>query len=274
MIAKYSDGTSKPVNNLALYLSNNKAVADIDDRGSVTAGRNGGTFVFARFAKYTTGAEIIVLPKDTPGKPKFKWPVTPENNYVDELVNAKLKKLHIVPSGVCSDEDFVRRAYLDLIGLPPTAEELDRFLKDTAPDKRTKTVDALLSRNEFADVWATKWAETLKLTTDGNNQFGTDRKAILAYYDWIREQMRKNTPLDQFVKAQIASSGSTFDDPASNLYTMLPQGQYDPKAVAQDVAQVFTGMRIQCAQCHNHPFDRWTQDDYYSFVSFFTGVKR
>ena len=274
VIAKYSDGTSKPVNNLALYLSNNKAVADIDDQGQVTAGKNGGTFVFARFSKYTTGAEIIVLPKDAPGKPKFKWTATPENNYIDELVNAKLKNLHIVPSGVCSDEDFVRRAYLDLIGLPPTAEEFDRFLTETAADKRVKIVDALLARPEFADVWATKWAETLKLTTDGNNQFGTDRKAILAYYDWIREQMRKNTPLDQFVKAQIASSGSTFDDPASNLYTMLPQGQYDPKAVAQDVAQVFTGMRIQCAQCHNHPFDRWTQDDYYSFVSFFTGVKR
>jgi hypothetical protein len=132
----------------------------------------------------------------------------------------------------------------------------------------------LLTRDEFNDLWATKWAEMLKIVSDNNSSFGTDRKAAYDYYEWIREQVKKNTPLDKFARMQIASKGSNLQDPAVNLYTMLPQGQYDPKAVAQDVTQIFTGMRIQCAQCHNHPFDRWTQDDYYSFVSFFTGVKR
>ncbi len=269
VVAKYSDGTTRVVNQLALYVTNNKGTADINENGVVTAGKSGDTFVFARFAKYTTGAEIIVLPKE-----KFKWPKVVENNYIDTIVDNKLKNLHITPSEVCGDEEFLRRATLDLTGLPPTPEEYAAFMADKSEDKRTKLVDTLLAKDEFADVWATKWAEILKITTDNGNQFGTDRKAAFAYYDWIREQMRKNVPVDKFVRAQLASTGSTFDEPASNLYTMLPQGQYDPKAVAQDIAQVFTGMRIQCAQCHNHPFDRWTQNDYYSFVSFFTGVKR
>lgn len=269
VVAKYSDGTTRVVNPLALYLTNNKGTADISDQGVVTAGKPGATFVFARFAKYTMGAEVIVLPKD-----KFVWPKLEARNYIDEAVYAKLKNLHILPSKLATDEEFLRRVTLDLTGLLPTPAESAAFAKDTSAAKRAKVVDELMSREAFADLWATKWAETLKITTEGNGQFGTDRKAAFAYYEWIREQMKRNTPLDEFVRAQVSSSGSNFEDPAVNLYTMLPQGQYDAKAVAQDVAQVFTGVRIQCAQCHNHPFDRWTQDDYYSFVSFFTGVKR
>jgi hypothetical protein len=270
VIAKYSDGTSRPVNRLALYLTNNKGTADIDDNGLVTAGKRGDTFVFARFAKYTAGAEVIVLPQDK----NFKWPKVPESNYIDNLEDAKLRQLRILPSGLAPDDEFVRRVYFDLIGLPPTPEEFKSFISSKDKDKRSKLVDALLSRDEFNDLWATKWAEMLKIVSDNNSSFGTDRKAAYNYYEWIREQVKKNTPLDQFARMQIASKGSNLQDPAVNLYTMLPQGQYDPKAVAQDVTQIFTGMRIQCAQCHNHPFDRWTQDDYYSFVSFFTGVKR
>jgi len=269
VIAKYSDGTTRIVNRLALYLTNNKTTADIDDQGNVTAGKRGDTFVFARFAKFTTGAEIIVLP---PGK--FKWPKLASNNYIDDLVYAKLKNLRILPSSLATDEEFLRRAYLDLIGLPPTPAEYERFVKDRARDKRARLIDDLLARDEFADLWATKWAETLKVRSDNNSSFGTDRKAAYEYYEWIRDQVKKDVPLDQFVKTQVSGAGSNLLNPPVNLYTMLPQGQYDPKAVAQDVAQIFTGIRVQCAQCHNHPFDRWTQDDYYGFVSFFTGVKR
>lgn len=270
VVAKYSDGSTRQVSALALYLTNNKTTADINDQGVVSAGKRGDTFVFARFAKYTAGAEVIVLPKD-----KFKWPKIAPNNYIDGLVFAKLQKLHIAPSGLANDEEFLRRAYLDLIGLPPTPAAHDAFVKDRNPTKRAQLIDELMARTEFADVWATQWAETLKLTnTTGNDTAGTDLKAIYSYYDWIRDQMRRDVPLDRFAKTQIQAVGSTFENPAANLYTMLPQGNYDPKAMAQDVTQVFTGVRIQCAQCHNHPFDRWTQDDYYSFVSFFTGVKR
>jgi hypothetical protein len=269
VVAKYSDGTSRVVNDLALYLTNNKSTADIDDHGVVTGGKRGDTFVFARFAKYTVGAEVIVLPDG-----KFKWPKQAPNNYVDELVYSKLQKLRILPSVPASDEQFLRRAYIDVIGIVPTAEEYRRFMADRSPAKRAKLIDALLARDEFNDLWAAKWSEWLKIRSDNNSAFGTDRKAAASYYNWIREQMQKRTPLDQFVKAQVAGAGSNLQNPPVNLYTMLPQGQYDAKAVAQEVAQIFTGMRVQCAQCHNHPFDRWTQEDYYGFVSFFTGVKR
>jgi hypothetical protein len=269
VIAKYSDGTSRAVNNLALYLTNNKNTADIDDNGNVTGGKAGDTFVFARFAKYTVGAEVIVLPEG-----KFKWPKLASNNYIDDLVWAKLQKLRVLPSGPSTDEQFLRRAYLDIVGLSPTPDEYRSFMADRDPAKRARLIDALLARDEFNDLWAAKWSEWLKIRSDSNSAFGTDRKAAAAYYDWIREQMRKHTPLDEFVKAQVAGAGSNLRNPPVNLYTMLPQGQYDAKSVAQDVAQIFTGMRVQCAQCHNHPFDRWTQEDYYGFVSFFTGVKR
>ena len=268
-IARYSDGSTRVVNNLALYLTNNKNAADIDAQGVVTAGKRGDTFVFARFAKYTIGAEMIVLP---PGK--FKWPKTVSNDYIDDLVYAKLKDLRILPSGPASDEEFLRRASLDLIGLPPTPEEYRAFMPDKDPARRPKLIDRLLERDEFADVWATKWAEVLKVAGQNDAANGTDRKAAYQYYEWIRDQMKRNVPLDQFVRAQVAATGSNLRDPAVNLYTMLPAGQYDAKDVAQDVSQLFTGIRVQCAQCHNHPFDRWTQDDYYGFVSFFTGVKR
>ena len=271
VVANYSGRQQRRVvNNLALYLTNNKTVADIDDQGSVTAGDKGDTFVFARFAKFTTGAEVIVLPNDK----DFRWPKVTSNNYIDDLVNAKLKYLRIVPSPLTTDEQFLRRVFLDLAGTLPTVDEYREFLKDGDRDKRAKLVDKLLERDEFADLWAAKWAETLKVVSNGNSAFGTDRKAAYSYYEWIRDQMRRNTHLDQFAREQISSTGSNLNDPQVNLYTMIPQGQYDPKAVALDVAQVFTGVRIQCAQCHNHPFDRWTQEDFYGFVSFFTGVKR
>ncbi len=268
VMAKYSDGSSHDVSKLAIFMTNNKTTADVNENGLVTAGKRGDTYIFARFARYTMGAEIIVLPADA----KFKWPKVPANNYIDELVNSKLEKLRIVPSGLASDEQFLRRAYLDLIGLPPTVAEYEKFMKSP---NRARLVDELMEREEFADLWAAKWSETLKVIGETNTSTtGADRKAANIYYLWIREQMRKNTPLDKFVKMQVASTGSNFDDAPVNLYTMLPSGRYDPKDVAQDIAQLFTGIRIQCSQCHNHPFDRWSMEDYYGFVSFFTGVKR
>ena len=268
VMAKYSDGSSRDVSNLAIFMTNNKTTADVNENGLITAGKRGDTYIFARFAKYTMGAEIIVLPADS----KFKWPKVPTNNYIDELVNSKLEKLRIIPSGIASDEQFLRRAYLDLIGLPPTVAEYQNFMKSP---NRAKLVDELMEREEFADLWAAKWSETLKVVGETNTSTtGADRKAANIYYQWIREQMRKNTPLDKFVRTQVASTGSNFDDAPVNLYTMLPSGRYDPKDVAQDIAQLFTGIRIQCSQCHNHPFDRWSMEDYYGFVSFFVGVKR
>jgi len=270
--ARYSDGSVRDVTHLARFFSNNKTTAEIDDDGLVRGGKPGDTFVFARFSRFNIGAEVIVFARDA----GFAWPEGLEpRNAIDGKVFDRLKKLHLRPSELCTDEQFLRRAYLDLIGLPPTVEEYRRFLASPAADRRDRLVDELIARDEFADLWAARWGEALKVLGDSYTPLASDEKAAEAYYDWIRTQMARNTPLDEFVRAQLTASGTNLVDGPVNLYTMVPQNtRFVPKDFAQDFAQLFTGIRIQCAECHNHPFDRWTMDDYYGLVSCFTGVTR
>jgi len=265
--AKYSDGSVRDVTRLALFMTNNDGVVQVSKEGVVKAGSRGGAFVFARFNKFTVGAEVIVLPTGD----NFQWPSTPEQNYVDTLVFDKLKKLHLAPSELCTDEAFLRRATLDLIGLPPSREEYQKFMDDPSSDKRAKLVDSLLARDEFVDIWTMKWGEMLRIRSANNQpQYGRDAKAMWSYSAWVHDQMAQNRPLDQFVSELVVGKGSNIKSPASNLYT-APE-RLTPLKTAEDVAQVFMGTRIQCAQCHNHPFDRWTMDDYYSFAGFFAGL--
>ncbi len=269
VIAHYSDGTSRDVSQLALYMSNNEAIASIDNQAQISGMKPGGTHVFARFNRFTIGTEIVVLPEG-----EFEWPSTPENNQIDTLVFAKLKELRIVPSGLCTDEQFLRRATVDINGTLPTPEEYARFMQDTSADKRKRLVDALLQRDEFGELWAAQWGEWLRVFTDTNPGSGTAMKAGWNYYHWLREQMINNRPWNELARSLLTGNGSNLRKPASNYYTMLPQGQLSPQKLGEDTAQIFLGLRTQCAQCHNHPFDRWTIDDYYSFTSFFTGVRR
>jgi hypothetical protein len=267
VLAKYSDGSVRDVTRLALFMTNNDAVASIDKSGVIKGGGRGGAFAFARFNKFTVGAEVIVLPADD----GFRWPNPPAANYIDTLVYDKLRKLRMAPSDLCSDEAFLRRVYLDLIGLPPTREEFDRFVSDSDPRKRAKLIDALLDRDEFVDMWSMKWGEMLRIRAANNQpQYGRDAKAMWSYAAWVRDQMAKNRPLNEFVADLVVGSGSNLKSPTSNLYTSTER--ITPQKTAEDLAQVFLGTRIQCAQCHNHPFDRWTMDDYYGFTSFFAGV--
>jgi hypothetical protein len=267
VLAKYSDGSVRDVTRLALFMTNNDSVTSIDKDGVAKGGSRGGAFVFARFNKFTVGSEVIVLP----AADGFRWPETPATNYIDTLVYDKLRKLRMAPSELCSDETFLRRVHLDLIGLPPTREEFDRFVADTDPKKRAKLIDTLLDRDEFVDMWAMKWGEMLRIRAANNQpQFGRDAKAMWSYAAWVREQMAKNRPLNEFVADLVVGSGSNLKSPTSNLYTSTER--LTPQKTAEDLAQVFLGTRIQCAQCHNHPFDRWTMDDYYGFASFFAGV--
>ncbi len=260
--AKYSDGTERDVTGLSLFLSNNDTSAKINPSGLVTAGDRGEAFVMARFATFTVGAQVIALPKGL----QFQWPNVPENNYVDTLVHAKLKKLRITPSEVCSDEVFLRRVTVDIIGVLPTAEEYNRFMGDKDPKKRDKLVDELLGRKEFAELWVLKWAELLQIRSSQQVSY----KAMLLYYNWLQEKIANNVPMDQTVQELLGANGGTFKSPATNYY----QNETDTLKIAENVAQVFMGMRVQCAQCHNHPFDRWTMDDYYAFASFFTQIGR
>jgi hypothetical protein len=267
VMAKYSDGSVRDVTRLALYMTNNEGIAAINTDGVIKGGGRGGAYVFARFSKFTVGSEVIVLPTDD----KFVWPNAPEKNYIDTLVFDKLKKLHLAPSELCSEEAFLRRVYLDLIGLPPSREEYERFLADKDPRKRSKLIDALMDRSEFVDMWSMKWGELLRIRAYNQvPQYGRDAKAMFSYAAWVKEQMEKNRPLNEFVADLLVGGGSNFKSPTANLYTASER--LTPQKTAEDIAQVFLGTRIQCSQCHNHPFDRWTLDDYYGFSAFFAGM--
>lgn len=263
--ALYSDGTDRDVTHLAVFLSNNDVSARVSDTGLVTAAARGEAHLTARFDAFTVGAQVLVIPKGL----QFTFPKVPEHNYIDTLVHAKLKKLRIAPSDVCDDATFLRRVYLDIVGKLPTPEEVRRFVADPSTGKRELIVDELLRRDEFTDLWVMKWAELLQIRSD-NQVLQFSYKSALQYYDWLHDQISRNVPVDQMVRALLTANGGTFENPAANFY----KRERDTLKIAEDTAQVFMGMRIQCAQCHNHPFDRWTMDDYYSFAAFFAQTGR
>ncbi len=260
--AKYSDGTDRDVTSLAYFLTSNDTSAKVSQDGLITAGARGEAYIMARFATFTVGSQFIVLPKGL----QFAWPNVSESNYIDTLVNAKLKRLRIQPSGLCDDETFLRRAYLDIVGVLPTAEEYSRFVGRSEPNKRELLVDELLGRKEFVEMWVMKWAELLQIKSSQQVSY----KAMLLYFNWLQDKIAGNVPMDQMVQDLLSASGGTFKNAATNFY----QIETDRLKVTENVAQVFMGMRLQCAQCHNHPFDRWTMDDYYSFAAFFSQIGR
>ncbi|MGJ8643519.1 MAG: PSD1 and planctomycete cytochrome C domain-containing protein [Luteolibacter sp.] len=265
--AKYSDGSDRDVTTLTSFSSSNDNSVKIDyHSGMAASGERGEAFLLGRFHTFTEGSQAIVVPADLEyERPEFK-----AFNYIDEHIAEKLNKLRIVPSGIASDEAFLRRAFLDIIGLPPTLEDREKFLADASPDKRNKLVDELIDREEFTEMWVMKWAELMQIRTIGNGANSVSYKAALNYHGWLRERIAANMPFNQLVNELLSASGGTFSNPATNFFQM----ENDTLKLTENVAQVFMGTRIQCAQCHNHPFDRWTMDDYYSFASFFSQVKR
>jgi mono/diheme cytochrome c family protein len=265
--AMYSDGSDRDVTTLTAFSSSNDNSVKMDKTsGMATSAERGEAFLLGRFHTFTEGSQAIVVPADL----KYERPEYKPFNYIDNLVAEKLNKLRIVPSGLASDEAFLRRAHLDIVGLPPTPEEHLKFLSDTRPDKRDHLIDELLSRNEFTEMWVMKWAELMQIRTVANGQNTVSYKAALNYYDWLRERIASNMPFNRLVVELLGAKGGTFSSPATNFFQM----EADVLKLTENVAQVFMGTRIQCAQCHNHPFDRWTMDDYYSFAAFFAQVKR
>jgi uncharacterized protein DUF1549/uncharacterized protein DUF1553 len=261
--AKYSDGSVRDVTSLAFFFSNNESSAKISPDGQITAGQRGEAFLMARFGTFNVGAEVIVIPK----KVDVAWHGMPEKNYIDGAINRKLQRLRIVPSEICGDEEFLRRAYIDLVGTLPTPSEHDAFIADTDANKREKLVDMLLTRHEFVDLWVMKWAELLRVRTT-NNQ--VSYKQTLIYYNWLQDKLSHNVPINQIARDILSATGGNFENPPTNYY----EAEIDPLKLAEDTAQVFLGVRIQCAQCHNHPFDRWTMSDYQGFVAFFQQIGR
>lgn len=262
--ATYSDGHNRDITPLAVFISNNDPTAKVSKDGLVTAAKRGEAFVMARYDTFTVGSQVIVIPDAL----QYEKPKLAEHNYIDALVHDKLHRLRILPSDVCDDATFLRRVFLDVVGLLPTEEESAKFFADASPDKRTKLIDDLLSRKEFTEMWVMKWAELLQIRTNPTNQ--VSYKATLLYYNWLKERISSNVPFNKIVQELLASNGGTFTNPATNYF----QIERDTLKVSENVAQVFMGMRLQCAQCHNHPFDRWTMNDYYGFASFFSQIGR
>jgi len=259
--AVYADGTDRDVTTLALFSSNNDNSAAITENGLVTASNRGEAFTMCRYETHTVGSQVLVLPKGM----EYTAPAV-GGNYVDELVGDKLKRLRILPSEICTDEEFLRRVTIDITGSLPTEEEYLQFVNDGDPNKRAALVDRLLERKEFSEIWAMKWAELLMVKSSNQVSY----KSMFLYHSWLTDKVANNVPLDQMVRELLGATGGTFTEPATNYY----QIERDTLKTAENVAQVFMGIRTQCAQCHNHPFDRWTMDDYYSFAAFFSQVGR
>ena len=261
-VATYSDGSTRDVTRLAAFTSNNPGTAAIDDAGNVLAGRRGEAFVMARFDTHTVGSQVLALPEEPRSTRRqrlkettsISWSARSFNNYA------------FLPSGLCTDEEFIRRVTIDITGQLPTEQEYESFINDAGPDKRSALVDRLLERKEFSEIWAMKFAQLLMIKSTNQVSY----KSAFLYANWLTDKFARNVPMDQMVRELLTSTGGTFSSPATNFYEI----ERDTLKTAENVAQVFMGIRTQCAQCHNHPFDRWTMDDYYGFASFFSQVGR
>ena len=244
----------------AEFESNAPNIADVDKRGWVQAGENPGeAAILVRYLGHVAVSRIT-LPR-----PGITFPRPAEANFVDKHVWDKLARLGIPPSGPADDAEFLRRVYLDTIGTLPTAAEAKAFLQDAAPNKRAKLIDALLERPEYADYWSMKWADLLRVDRDAITP-----RAAVAMTRWLRKEIATNRPFDQFAKDILTARGSTSQEGPAGFYVAVGTAE----ELSRNVAQLFCGVRIACAQCHHHPSARWGQDDYFALAGFFSGVVR
>lgn len=260
-LARYSEGGVRDVTNLALYESNDKSMADVSGRGLVKVfDISGNVSVMVRYQ-----GRVAVYRASIPlGAPVENLPAP--RNFVDQHVFANLKVLGIPPSPECDDATFLRRVTLDVAGRLPTAVEATAFLASSDGDKRDAAIDALLRSPDYADYFASKWTALLKNRRDDSS----DIVSNFAFHAWVRDSLLANKPYDQFVRELLAATGTVIGNPPVAWYKRVKE----PKQQIEDVAQLFLGVRMQCAQCHHHPFERWSQDDYYSLAAFFSQVGR
>ena len=260
VVARYSDGREVDVTDHAKFQSNNESLASVQPSGLVRAGDAPGEA--AIMASFMNAVDVfrLVLPR---AKRIEHYPDLPENNFIDRLVFRKLRKLNILPSALADDAEYLRRVYLDVLGTLPTPAEARRFLDDKRLDRRARLVEELLRRPEFADFWALQWADLLRV-----DRSALGPKRAYAYYKWIHDSVAANRPLDEFARQILTAKGQLGEEAPANFYKVANKsGQ-----AAGTLAQVFLGVRIACAECHHHPFDRWSQDDYYGMTAFFSGV--
>lgn len=261
VIAKYPDGSSRDVTREVVFSSNIPDIAIVSKEGLVTGVRRGEAAVLIRYEGLYATTEATVMGDRT----GWVWNHPPEYNFIDQAIDAKLQRMKIVPSSLCTDAEFIRRVSFDLTGVPPTAERLRTFLADPTDSrvKREKLVDELIASPSYADYWANKWADLLQCSSATLGQ-----KGVWVFYNWIRQSIKENKPYDQFVKELLLAEGSAYQDPPANYYRVLRE----PGKIAEDVTQTFLGVRFNCNKCHDHPFERWTQNQYYEFGAYFARV--
>ena len=256
----FEDGKNRDMTRLTVFSSSDPSIADVTPAGLVEFKRPGEIAVLCRYLEQMISVRITYLePREG-----FVWTNPPENNLVDTHVYAKLKLMNIIPSELCTEDEFCRRSYLDCVGRMPTTEEVKAFMADKDAKKRDKLIDKLVDLPEFADFWALKWADVLR-----SSRKTIQLKGSHVFQAWLREHFQKNTGMDEMVREIITASGNTFTNPPANYYRIAK----DPQSLAETTAQLFLGVRMQCAKCHNHPFERWTQDDYYGLAAWFARVK-
>ncbi len=261
--ATYTDGTRRDVTHLVAYSSNNPDTVQVSADGKIEGIKSGETAVMVRTLGQAVAAKIYV-----PQPPLAQaFPNVARNNYIDEWVFSKLKRLNIEPSGLSNDEHFLRRVYLDTIGLLPAQTEAEQFLNSKEPDKRAKLIDSLLQRPEFSEFWALRYTELFRA---GTREAGPKGARII--YEWVKQSFQENKPYDKLVTELLLSQGAHLFGPGpSSFYNV----SFDSNAPdhATNVSQLFLGTRLECAKCHNHPWERWTQEDFYGFAAFFARVK-
>ncbi len=263
VLAHFSDGSIEDVTEKAVYESKDAPVAEVSSIGEVTSVRWGGTAVIARFLG-VVDASFVTIPRAAETDLASQEAEFTPNNFIDEFVLAKLKKLNIRPSALTTDDVFMRRVYLDTVGRLPTPDEIKAFLSDTNPDKRSNLIDMLLDTPEWIHLRTLKLADMLRIhpRTLGNGAFG-ERGATL-FHEWVHKAVSENRPYDEVVRELITARGSTYQHGPTNYYRIERQ----PAGRAETTAQVFLGIRLSCARCHKHPFDQWTTDDYWNFAAF------
>ena len=264
--AFYSDGVSEDVTDWVKWSSTNESVCRVDDQGMVTTVGPGEGAVMAWFASNITIARLTVPypAMDLAASDAAKVDQRKPRDFVDELIDKQLARLNLPASPGCDDGALIRRAYVDTIGRLPTADEVRKFLADPSENKRDALIDRLLDSPEFVDYWTYLWSDILML-----NGTLLRPKAIQAYYKWIHKQVEQNTPWDQFVREIVTSTGSSVENGATNFYSL----NQTPEDMTENACQAFLGLSIGCAKCHNHPLEKWTNDQYYGVANMFARVK-
>ena len=265
IVAHYADGLVRDVTREAFVTSGNTEVAEVDSSGALTAIRRGEAPILARYEGAYAATTLTVMGQ----REEFRWTDPPNWSPLDDLVATKWQRMKILPSELANDEEFLRRVYLDLTGLPPTAEEVRAFMADPAPAqaKRAVVIDQLLASEEFIDFWTNKWADMLLV----NRKF-LGPEGSKAYRDWIRAAVAENKPYDQFVREILTAKGSNKANPPASYFKVLR----DPDLIMENTTHLFLGIRFNCNKCHDHPFERWTQDQYFETAAFFarTGLRK